>query len=357
MNPTRGLGEAPAAAALMKRMSADRFGAFFWDGLLALAAGRTEPPPFGSVYAHLQSGQDITEDLAAAYGFLPSRGQRAFQSGLEAAVRRLSLGNAFDRKALLTALRLAARIDFYDLLPMVTRKAFGAAPALSEDLIDVGAQVIDAAVELASGSPNALDGLRDIVDSATFQSGAFSSKAPTLLLALTDAKPPLLIDHLHRLEGPLAAHYGANHTPRDEGQAVNRALLLTDLYDSATTSIMGGVIDFALLHRDWRLAWLGEILLDPTPIDLLPPDDADKARLLLDRLLEGSNPAEAPEWVRLKAQPRVSITEHRGAADILDDDIEGEEQDRIYKAVIADLTPAHSARFGAEVMKDEEIYE
>ncbi len=106
------------AAEYLSTMSADAFADWLYSGFRALSGSVADQPPFGTAYDHLMSGEDITEDLAAAYRLLEKerRGQ-GFLNALGALVRRFKIADEIDQRAFSYALRLGARINAFGPQP------------------------------------------------------------------------------------------------------------------------------------------------------------------------------------------------------------------------------------------------
>lgn len=314
-------------------MSADDIADWLSRGFRAMVADDRAARPFGEVLVGFERGEDVSDDLAAVYYSLPYDAQMDFVKGLDAAFRRMDVRKAHDQRALIFVLRLGAKIQNARLLPLLTKKLFAEGDEATPEERKLRSVALDVAVELSATSSNATRNLQDIVHSNLFRSSA----AATVLLALCSASPDDLMDHLFRLERQLVHVFGEAAAPAEDALRDRRALLLADLTDHAPDSVIGGVVEFALRNRTWRLAWLADVLLEAERLESLPEDEAGKNRELLRRLrTRRIQPMEEPDWVGQLRSPSPDIGQRKeDIATLEDDNPEGAEE--IFQSMVGRL--------------------
>lgn len=340
--------ENPTVAQYLGAYSADDFKEWFLRGFRAMAAGDASKQPFGMVRFAYPHAEDISDVLAEAYFDLtraqPAHdGDEPFTLGLEAAFRSLSARNQHDQRSLIDILRLAAKIRFARLLPLIVKKLFRAGEQPEDSEKRLRSVALDVAIELSSQSPNAAASLQDIIQSNLFRPTA----ARTILLALCSARPQDLLHHLFRLEEALVGTFGESTTVADEALWKRRTNLLADILRFCPASIVLAVIQYCLQNTYWRLAWLADVLFDPRKFDQLPEAEAETLRTLYEGL-----PGRQIEAVRLPIGVKPitvcapTIHENRRNTDILtSDDVEPEQDEMVRLSVIARLARGE-VRFG-----------
>jgi hypothetical protein len=271
-------------------LSADDLAEWLLRGFRALVAGDRGARPFGEILLGFRGGEDITD---------------------------------------------AAKIQNARLLPLLTKKLFheGAEPSSEERKLRSVA--LDVAVELSALSPHATESLQNIVHSSLFRSSA----AATILLALCSDSPDELLDHLFRLEKQLVEVLGEAAAPAGQEVQQRRAILLSDLADFVTDSVIGGVVEFALRNRHWRLSWLADVLLDEELLESLPETEAEKALELRHRLrMRRVRPIEEPEWVKQLAPPAQRIGQRKEDTTILtSEESDPDAEEEIFRSMIERL--------------------
>lgn len=311
-------------------MSADDVAEWLSKGFRALAENDQAKRPFGGV-RDVFWGDDITDDLATIYHSL-HEAQSAFVKGLDAVFRQMNARKADDQRALIFILRLAAKIQNGRLLPLLTKKLFAEGAQTTDQERKLRSVALDVAVELSARSPHAAENLQNIVNSNLFRSSA----AATILLALCSASPDELIDHLFRLENQLAQVYDNAAAAVDLATKRRRALLLADLTDHATVSVIGSVVEFALRNRAWSLSWLADVLLDETLLESLPEDDAFKTLDLRQKLQTRQiRLIDEPDWVKQLQAPAADIGQRKEDFETLtSEDADPQEKERIFQSMV-----------------------
>lgn len=207
-------------------MDAEAFAGWLNVGLSEYLLERRGREAFSEVRNFVDQGEgNIVADLRRIFDVLPARHQEIFKDGVSRLIQRLDYSRPAHASVAMAALELGTAIAAHDLLRIVAGKSFSMSGAHGARLFDL---TFELSAQLADLDPfHAVDCLRHLIEHKNLFEPQLAGRA---LLALSQAKPDLLVEHFLVLEDSLNRKYGYVAESEDETRRLkSRARLLDGL--------------------------------------------------------------------------------------------------------------------------------